>query len=473
MGARDSGRLLDTWSLLGLRAVLAALLLLGLATGANARRISVDFGANNDTGDAWAFDSTDCGVADTTAEHSCGLTYDSGGIAGPFKLGFSIKIGDTTYDELYVSKYGFVTFGIPFAIDDGAFVAATDIAGVQDEVSPELNRPFIAPFYSNLTIPDRSASEFNLFDSNSNFVGGSSDYRATSDPTPSDPANRVPAFAVTWVDLDASPDTIYTQLVIYKNGDSGNWFLRFRYGNNQPGGDEDQYNTGSTPQGVGGFSLETTVVTDTVQLANPLGGLEPDGVTPKDYFFSIVDGHVSSDTTPADGDSDGVPDSTDNCPNVSNPLQGDLDGDGIGDLCDTDRDGDGVPNVSDNCAIVPNADQADLDGDLIGNVCDADRDGDTVPNTTDNCPNVVNAGQVDSDHDGIGDACDSTPTARKCDADFDSDVDYKDLELILRALGRSASGPADPRDYDRNGRIQFFDLLKCSTQCTRTFCAAR
>ena len=68
----------------------------------------------------------------------------------------------------------------------------------------------------------------------------------------------MPAFAVTWVDLDSSPDVIYTQIVLYKNGDSGDFFLRFRYGRNTPGGDADQYNT-SVVQGVAGFSLETLV----------------------------------------------------------------------------------------------------------------------------------------------------------------------------------------------------------------------
>lgn len=38
-----------------------------------------------------------------------------------------------------------------------------------------------------------------------------------------------------------------------------------------------------------------------------------------------------------DSDGDGVPDNIDNCVNVSNPVQSDIDQDGIGDLCDPDQ----------------------------------------------------------------------------------------------------------------------------------------
>jgi peptidase M1-like protein/thrombospondin type 3 repeat protein len=53
--------------------------------------------------------------------------------------------------------------------------------------------------------------------------------------------------------------------------------------------------------------------------------------------------------TLADADLDGVPDTADNCAQVSNPAQQDLDGDGLGDACDPDIDGDGRANSSD-CA---------------------------------------------------------------------------------------------------------------------------
>jgi len=55
------------------------------------------------------------------------------------------------------------------------------------------------------------------------------------------------------------------------------------------------------------------------------------------------------DTTSDDGDGDGVIDSIDNCPTISNPDQANLDGDAFGDACDDDRDGDGVLNGDDAC----------------------------------------------------------------------------------------------------------------------------
>jgi len=64
----------------------------------------------------------------------------------------------------------------------------------------------------------------------------------------------------------------------------------------------------------------------------------------------------------------------------------------------SDGDHDGVPDVSDNCPAVANPDQANEDGDRFGDACDP-------------CPQISDNAPVDTDHDGIGDACDPNPAA--------------------------------------------------------------
>lgn len=61
---------------------------------------------------------------------------------------------------------------------------------------------------------------------------------------------------------------------------------------------------------------------------------------------------------PPDADGDGAPDEQDNCVNVPNPGQENLDGDASGDACDPDRDGDGRDNASDYAPDDPDVQDA-------------------------------------------------------------------------------------------------------------------
>lgn len=74
---------------------------------------------------------------------------------------------------------------------------------------------------------------------------------------------------------------------------------------------------------------------------------------------------------PSDVDGDSISDSTDNCVNVSNRDQIDINANAVGDVCD-DFDKDNIINSVDNCPEVPNYNQKDTDGDKVGDTCDPD-----------------------------------------------------------------------------------------------------
>ena len=84
------------------------------------------------------------------------------------------------------------------------------------------------------------------------------------------------------------------------------------------------------------------------------------------YTYHPQDGTSVCSSVDDDFDVDFVPDNTDNCPQVANKDQADLNRDGWGDVCDDidgdqepdqqdewDKDGDGVPDHLDKCPGTP------------------------------------------------------------------------------------------------------------------------
>lgn len=59
-----------------------------------------------------------------------------------------------------------------------------------------------------------------------------------------------------------------------------------------------------------------------------------------------------------------------------------------------------------------------------------------------------------------------------CDADNNGSIDRNDITIITAARNTNSSGPADPRDPNRDGVINVLDSRFCTTLCTLTSCAA-
>ncbi len=142
----------------------------------------------------------------------------------------------------------------------------------------------------------------------------------------------------------------------------------------------------------------------------------------------------------SDGDEDGVTNDLDNCQDVANANQADLDQDGKGDVCDADIDGDGVSNA-DETAQGTSSDKADSDGDGVLDGEDAlpldssessDRDGDGRGDNADAFPDD-SAETQDSDGDRVGDVRDAFP---------DDPNEFEDTD------GDGRGDVADPDDDD-------------------------
>ena len=172
------------------------------------------------------------------------------------------------------------------------------------------------------------------------------------------------------------------------------------------------------------------------------------------------------DNADLDDDDDGVADTLDNCPLVSNTDQLNTDNDSQGNVCDADDDNDGVGDSLDAFPLDA-SESVDFDGDGIGDNEDTDDDNDEVADTTDNCPRVFNPGQEDADGDGEGNVCDSDDPGighrwSDSDAEHGPTFDWVDISQtgteVIGLADDNAVGPFDIGfDFmmygDRHGQI--------------------
>lgn len=99
--------------------------------------------------------------------------------------------------------------------------------------------------------------------------------------------------------------------------------------------------------------------------------------------LSLAFHRTTSEPAPADADSDGVPDTRDQCPDTPAGVQVDSRG------CELDADNDGVPDSKDQCPNTPAGAEVNSRG------CELDSDNDGVVNSKDQCPNTAAGVKVD------------------------------------------------------------------------------
>lgn len=178
----------------------------------------------------------------------------------------------------------------------------------------------------------------------------------------------------------------------------------------------------------------------------------------------------------ADYDKDGFGDGCDNCPAHPGP-QDDPDKDGKGNPCDADDDNDGVGDTIykkkpgswtwtayplDNCKDVPNPNQADLDKNGIGDACDPDTaqaliddtDGDGLTGSEESAA-LTSPTKADTDDDGLTDGDElKVYQTQPISADTDGDTLWDGAEVMTHYTNPTAPD-TDGDGYMDGGEVNF------------------
>lgn len=303
----------------------------------------------------------------------------------PGTLIFRDLDGDGDVDPLGSSNSG--TFWYENQVDQGTGFVLRTVAGISSA------RVAYAPDGRLLVGADDSDGGVRVFDVQIGSSSGDFSELYTLTTAPNTPRGLAAA------DL-GGPDGIEVVLTYLANPDSKLTRYNFTFPQENPGSE--------APENVIGLFDGP----GNLQLVDYSGDGDPDIVVESQLTLTLL---LNSNNVP-DLDGDGIPDTSDNCPNTPNANQANNDGDAFGDVCDPDDDNDGMSDTFENMngldPFDPNDADEDADNDGLSNL------GEANAGTDPNAP--------DSDNDGLGDNIDAEPTAvsNACIQDGNGDAQF-------------------------------------------------